>query len=594
MATDDGTPVTPEGQSKRPALNHRASDHSETNNANTTSAGPSSRAKHPKHRRVGMHGRVPSSNKGLHKQHANASKVNLARRQASPADHEPAVALAQRPAPHRRATSEVKLSRNSSSGNVAKLPAQTSLKRNRSHVEVGKRTKSSEKLKQSASGTGISQLSKPSKSQVHFDLGSDDQEEEEEDEWVDASGSNSPYLSRKGSINSSAPSSAKPGGSAASSRPQTPQEADPRPDPKSAHHPADIATSAESPERKLVQHKEYLTSRLLQRSTSGAQAVPPKMSADMAEAAAPAHASPASTEHETAPPAARSHEDGLTSRFVEGPGSGVTNEGSFFNSARGGAPPPLRADELPRRSHSVTHFSRPHEYQEASSAPEKDNSALVPRTTAKWPSAPAEASRTQQKLNLQRASSTIEPGQAVGGGGVVVGVVGANPLIGVGDAGYDGANSRDPRVGKLLERHGMEYLVVRRYQNPVARSLSRLGRLSSLEKTQRIPRSSGPGAAGSTVASRRSVELPARHLHHIRNVSIPEEPVAAAQLRRTASTRTNGGGGGGISSFEADESARISERLSGSSLVGGEEDDGIAALLRNMWDRPMDLCAITD
>ncbi|KAK5995224.1 hypothetical protein PT974_03622 [Cladobotryum mycophilum] len=550
--------ATTEGQSKRPSLNHRASDHSDTNNNNNnnnTSAAPQQRQKHQKQRRVGgLHGRVPSNNKGLHKQHANSSKVNLNRRQASPTEAENQIP--QRPAPpHRRATSEVKLTHNSSSSNVPKAPSQSNLKRNRSHVEVSKRNRSSEKLNRTSSGTGIN---KANKNQVHFDLGSDDQE----DEWVDASGSNSPYLSRKGSINSSTQSSVKPAESAASSRPQTPSE------------PAQLESS--SSERSTAQHKEYLTSRLLQRSASSTQVAPPKMSTDIVQAVS-THVSPVSTEHDTSPPAG-SHEDGLTSRFVEVPGSGITSEGSFYNPARGGS---HRSEILPRRPHSVINFSQSHEYSDMPPplprAVDDEITVLVP-TAAKRTSVPAETSRTQQKLNLQRASSTIEPGQSVTG---VVGVVGASPLIGVGDAGHDGGNSRDPRVGKLLERHGMEYLVVRRHQNPIARSLNRLGRLPSVERIKRIPRTN----TGSTTNSRRSVDLPVRH---IRNTSGPDGR-GAVTPKRAASIRTNGVG----SSFEGDDMHRLSERLSGSSLVG-EEEDGTAALLRNLWEKPMDLSASTD
>ncbi|KAM0265677.1 hypothetical protein ACHAQJ_000111 [Trichoderma viride] len=565
--------ATTGGQSKRPPLNHQASDHSDANTV-TSSGHPHPRPKHQKQRHVGrLHGRVPSSTKALHKPHNSSSRINLAKKQGSPTDLE--LQFAQRPVPHRRATSEVKLPQPDSAATIPKSLSQSNLKRNRSHVEIHKRTKSADKLKRSSSGTGIH---KATKSQVHFDLGSEDQE----DEWVDASGSNSPYLSRKGSLNSSTHSSFPPGGSAANSRPQTPSASAAASAVASARAHAEAlaeATAAQpeassSPPRKAAERKDYPTSRLLQRVSS--HGAPPQMSTEMAKAT-PTHLSPASTSHEPSPPT-ESQEDGLISRFVEVPSSGLTSEGSFYNPVRGGGS--HRSEDIPRRPHSMANLSRSHEYPSESVLPiESENSVLVPKPARRTAAPPAITSRTQQKLNLQRASSSLEPGQAVPGVG---GVVGAGPLIGIGDPGHDGGNSRDPRVGKLLERTGMEYLVVRRHQNPVVRSLNRLSQLPGLEKTKRIPRTN----TGSTTASKRSSDLTVRH---IRNVSMPEGRQAPS-IRRTASVKTNGAG----SSFEGDDMNRLSERLSGSSLVGGEEEDGMTALLRNLWEKPMDLSASTD
>ena len=481
---------------------------------------------------------------------AAANKVN--RRPPSPSDPE----SPQRPA-HRRAISEVRLPSRSSATNLPKSASHSSLKRNRSHVEVTKRNRSSDKLKRTSSGTGINST-KTTKGQVHFDLGNDDPE----DEWVDASGSNSPYLSRKGSLNSSGQSSLRPGGVVGNPQPDTPRE------------PSQHRVSG-SPDRERSSRQEYLTSRLLQRTPS--HGAPPKMTADVAQAA-PAHLSPSpdSTDHNVSPPSAPS-QDELTSRFVDAPGSGLTSEGSFFHPPRGGL---SRSHDAARRPNSLANFAETQDVAETDAVPtvENDDSALVPRRARRTAAPPAETSRVQQKLNLQRASSVLEPSKAVAGVG---GVVGASPLIGVGGPGFDGGNSRDPRVGRLLERTGMEYLVVRRYQNPVARSLNRLGRLPGMDKTRRIPRSNAPSMNGS-----RSTELPVRHM---RNVSMPN-PRQTTAPRRSASVRTTGAG----SSFEGDDMSRLNERLSGTSLVGVEEEDGTTALLRNLWEKSMDLSASTD
>lgn len=563
------------GQSKRPPLNHRDSDsHSDTTNTSGAPSHPHRTKHHQKQHHVGhagrLHARVPSS-KAVHKQHGNAhphphahtSKLNRrpASRPTSPTEFDQ---VAQRPPPHRRATSEVKLSRQSFPANLPKSLSHTSLKRNRSHVEVGKRTRSSDKLKRSSSGTGIHrQPAKPSKIQVHFDLGSDDPE----DEWVDASGSNSPYLSRKGSLNSSAQSSLRQGPSAENSRPVTPSTTSKSREP-----------DRPSPDRKTSHHKEYLTSRLLQRTPS--HGAPPQMTVDLANAAPAQLSRSVSSTGRNVTPSAGSNQDELVSRFVDAASSGLASQGSFYHPAHATGRGP---NDVPRRPDSMTHIDLAPKNDDAEPVPvpvpsaEIDNSALVPKAGRRTVGPSAETSRTQQKLNLQRASSVLEPGQALTG---AVGVVGASPLIGVGGPGYDGGNSRDPRIGKLLERTGMEYLVVRRYQNPVARSLNRLSRLPGMEKKRRIPRT----AAGS-LNGKRTVDVNARHT---RNVSMPDPRQTA--LKSGASIRTNGAG----SSFDGDDVAKLNERLSGASLVAAEEEDGTNALLRNLWDKSMDLSASTD
>lgn len=539
---DDSASASWESQSNLPAQTDTSAPHHRQKQHNH----------HQKHHHVGrMHARVPST-KVLHKSHQNApggARVN--RRGTSPSERE----NPQRPSAHRRATSDGRFSRDSSSGPLLKSSSQTNLKRNRSHVEVAKRNRSTDKLKRTSSGTGINRAHhKSSKSQVHFDLGLDD---EEDDEWVDASGSNSPYLSRKGSLNSSAQSSLRPGSAAANAAALT-------------SHPTQtpVETSASSSttpeERERVQHKEYLTSRVLRRTPS--HGAPPQMTADIAQADLPRH-SPESTDREGSP--LKNGSAGLTSRFVEEPSSGLTSEGSFYHR-----PSELsRSNEAePRRVQSMSTFPKNHELSNGT-----DESVLVPQPARRTPGPSAQTSRTQQKLNLQRASSVIEPTQPVPS---ATGTGGASPWIGVGGPGYDGGTSRDPRVGKLLEKTGMEYLVVRRYQNPVARSLNRLGRLPGLEKNKRIPRPSSVMSNG-----KRTPEPVSRHA---RNVSMPD-PRQTAPMRRVASLRSNGAGSG----YEDDDVSRLSERLSGSSLVGDEEDE-TASMLRNMWERSLELSASAD
>ncbi|KAH7175680.1 hypothetical protein EDB81DRAFT_16597 [Dactylonectria macrodidyma] len=576
----DADSASSSGQSKRPPLNHQESDsHSDTSGLQHQQPHHRQHHRHQRHHPVGR----------LHTARAPAAKTapkqpKLSRRHTSPPDSEahkerttPSTAGASASS-HRRASSDLKLSsRESSSTNLTKSPSHTKLKRNRSHVEVAKRSKSSDKLKRAASTTIVYQArAANNKNQVHFDLGTDGQD----DEWVDASGSNSPYLSRKGSLNSSAHSSLPQGASAAGSRPVTPSERatsnlhdelDDQPDEDEPNKPQQPQMS--SPERQRAHHKEYLTSRLLQRTPS--HGAPPQMTADLAQVA-PRQFTPASVDDRDSTTLLGSTQDELTSRFVEVAGSGLTSEGSFYRPPRGDFSRYDNSLRKPQSIKSVTSLAAGRDALEAAlTSDEGDDSALAPKNSRRTAAPPAQTSRTQQKLDLQRASSVIEPGQAVSGVG---GVVGANSGMGVGRPGYDGGSSRDPRVSKLLERTGLEYLVVRKYQNSVSRSLDRLSQLPSMEKSQRIPRTNTAATNG-----KRSGDLTMRHT---RNVSMPDarRPITP---RRTNSTRTNGV----ASSFDGEDETRLNERLSGSSLVGGSEEDGTAAVLRNLWDKSMELSA---
>ncbi|TDZ25163.1 hypothetical protein Cob_v001971 [Colletotrichum orbiculare MAFF 240422] len=243
-------------QSKRPSLHHQESD-----STNSDQAGREhhhqQRTKPQKHL-VGagrLHARVPSS-KALHKHHGStASKLNH-RRIASPSPERKPTSITG----HRRVQSEAKLSRDNSSTNLSKNASSASLRRNKSHGEVNKKSKSADKLKRTNSNPAVNKV-KPQKSQVHFDLGNDGQE----DEWVDASASASPYLSRRGSLASAQSSAKHDDSSANNSRTETPTV---QPSPP----------AAATPDRETLQHKAYLTSRLLQRTPS--HGAPPKMTAD--------------------------------------------------------------------------------------------------------------------------------------------------------------------------------------------------------------------------------------------------------------------------------------------------------------------------
>ncbi|KAH9886553.1 hypothetical protein F4778DRAFT_786654 [Xylariomycetidae sp. FL2044] len=550
-------------QPKRPGYNRQDSDYQ--------AGDPSSHQHHRNKKHVvggggRLHSRVPSS-KALHRYHNQSSttKLNQPRPPSQSPERPPMLSHT-----HRRATSDLKLPRDSSASNLLARNSDAShLRRNRSHGEVAaKRSKSGTNIKRSSSHKDVQKLKGP-KSQVHFDLGNDGQE----DEWVDASASASPYMSRRASIVSS-------GQSSAAKAPTADNHTSPSQTPTAQ---PDTDEQESSPDRKVAKHNNYITSRLLQRTPS--HGAPPQMSTETASVP-PRSTSPASLASQRPPslygtpktgPIVGSGQEELTSRFVNG--SGPSGEaGSFFTPTR---TPNRRSEAAVRRPQSTGNLTQE---QPDSMSDEEDDSALAPRTRRTvYKVPPAEKSRTQQKLNLQRASSTMEPTQSGG----AVGVVGQGLLVG--GSGYE---NRDPRIGKLLERTGMEYLVVRRYQNPIARSLARISLLPGVDKRLRIPRQQQNGAMNGAAHGKKPSDLGgasrlglSQSLVDVAAKSRPTTP------RRTTSIRTNGAN----SSYDADEERiRDRERMSGSSYVDGDDDDGVAALLRNLWDKNMDLGASQD
>ena len=168
---------------------------------------------------------------------------------------------------------------------------------------------------------------------------------------------------------------------------------------------------------------------------------------------------------------------------------------------------------------------------------------------------PPQQSRTQQKLWLQRASSNIEPqqlqmapsaalnGLGLHGGSVFPLTSSTSSLVG---------DSRDPRIRLQLERTGLEYLVVRRHQDPVGKALKRLEQL--------------PGTAGK--------RIPAG--------SPRKKGDSGSGLSHSLKERR--GGKSARSSFDGEESAR--ERTA--------EEEGAGAILRALWEKSFDLSASAD
>lgn len=505
---------------------------------------------------------------------------------------------------------------------LAREASATNLKRNRSHHDVARRNKSFDRLRALTSankprtGKRYTAVNQP---RVQFELGigrddededGDDDNEVDDDEWVDdnTGGASTPNVNTPRDQPSPRPpkSPLAPATAAARNRDSTGG---------TSTEPADPAMS--SADREIALHKEYLTSRLLKRAPS--HGAPPQISSAIASVPlSQSQSSPPGTmsQDSTAPATpltnttvvnTPANDDGLTSRFITRPGSHLHREGSFYTHEP--APDTTRSLEAkaPRRPRSMANLTTASSSKTEPSSSAENSDDMRQRSRRRRPAAPpAETSRTQQKLNLQRASSVIEPGQplsaaAVGGQGMGMGLgmplgmgmPGANSLVNIPGAAFDGGSSRDPRVGRLLERTGMEYRVVRRYQNPLVRSLNRLAHIQGADRPRQIPSRGGanglatPGVAATPPVGGLS------HARHARTASnLPPVPRNTDPSRRpvTPSRPQSARAMSSTTGFDVDEAGAIADRLSGVSLVE-QEDDRVAIALRNLWDKPLDLSA---
>ncbi|KAF4632858.1 hypothetical protein G7Y89_g5256 [Cudoniella acicularis] len=403
-----------------------------------------------------------------------------------------------------------KLGRNSSATNLVKKNAShVTLKRNRSSADVPKRPKSS-----SSNGQGHKRLTS-----VHFEIGDQD------DQWEEASSSASPALSR--TVSRSGQSSAKL--SANNSRP-------PSPSPPSPHK---VESPAANGARNHTADAKIITERLLQRTPSHL-ATTTKMSLATAtpkghspDSLGKAHSSTLNGNTLNNTPQIGSKED-VVSRFVGG--SGTPSENSpFLNNSRRKSQDSKHGPEEVKRAQSMGNLTR-HD----SSAREDEDDEEKPTQMA--------------------------PGVAINGLTGLHGGFGGTSLVG---AGYDG---KDPRIKLQLERTGLEYLVVRRHQDPIGLALKRLNQLPGAEKYRRIPPQNS-----------RKAELAGSAGRYGLSQSVKES------RSRTKDGKIPTGNG----SYDGGGQSGGSQEDTGLSGVR-DEDDSVSAILRSMWDKNFDFSTSAD
>ncbi|POS83573.1 hypothetical protein EPUL_005787, partial [Erysiphe pulchra] len=174
-------------------------------------------------------------------------------------------------------------------------------------------------------------------------------------------------------------------------------------------------------------------------------------------------------------------------------------------------------------------------------------------------------SRTQQKQWLQRASSIIEPNQLDTQCGSEVGLF-------VGST-YEGPTLR---VKSMLARTGTEYLVIRRYHDPVDDALKRIAQIPGMNRNRRIP-----------TKPKTSIDA---------TVSSSGSRYGLSQSLRSYATVRNSTSSGSISRGNKDLSGPChyinegdQKYLDTSNRPSNTESEEIMLLLRKLWDKSPDL-----
>ncbi|KXJ89747.1 hypothetical protein Micbo1qcDRAFT_165094 [Microdochium bolleyi] len=178
---------------------------------------------------------------------------------------------------------------------------------------------------------------------------------------------------------------------------------------------------------------------------------------------------------------------------------------------------------------------------------------------------------------------------------------------------HEGGGGKDLRISRQLERTGMEYLVVRRYQNPIARSITRLSHLPGANKTQqiRLPKSNGaPNGAGHAKKPSYGLSQSLTTDSQQQQQQQKSRPVtpggataasAASGRQRPTSIRTNGGANANFGNNHGNGNGTGTSNNNNNNdddnddgAAGVHDDGGLAAILRNLWDKNMDLSASQD
>lgn len=470
----------------------------------------------------------------------------------------------------KRNTSHTALRKNLSSGHLPRHGSGKNLaKHGRADAPRMKRT-SSDKGKAHRRSRSRSPPAKAAQPTVRFDIGDEENDVDDvEDGWTeDGSTSQSPETTRTNTRANSMIGDSQHGldGSQESRPPHRREPSDPvvrfaptspSPPQSAQRHSLSDSLIAEQDHAKDAQqingHGSYIsaavrppdadaiTSRLLQRVPSHGAA--PQTS--MVSASVHAHAdNPRILSHSQGSTLGSAETPGkdLVSRFINGPGSSEATPSSSF------LPQKQRTPELDnenkRDSETLKLIKRnkstpnmPHPLSAAASATSHRRSASGEAVPSSTPTDPElNPSRTQQKLWLQRASSTIEPQKMIPS---VLPRTAGPPLLTPGVTySVDSAGRLDPRLQRQFDQVQLEYKAIRRYRNPLAEAIRKLGQCNGVRKDYLTAGATLSGATSATAVSLRASE---NHRDGMRTpASGLQSGVHSSRASITGSTRNSG------------------------------------------------------
>lgn len=479
-------------------------------------------------------------------------------------------------APHiKRNSSHVSLPRTGSKVSVKKNSSAVSLKRNGSTKRLGKSIDQDPGTQESGLQSRKADQGRKSVS-VKFSVGSEGQDEE----WTEDSNSQSPETTRQSSIaqtqdqqiqqEPSAPNPDTPPDISPSFLgqllPQSPSQNIPRPSDRS------------SSQRSRVLDADAITSRLLQRHPP--HMVPPKISSVAATATPTGSHSPRSygySQGSTLNGTPGMPHDGV-SRFISGGGSsgGTSGENSHVPAkVLSTSSPPNGSLDTSKRAKSASNIASGAQAADGDEDEDEDEEPrpLAPRSrqhSGHGPFTTSHSSRTQQKLNLQRASSNMEPPQPY--------VPPPSLTQGVNGTSISGPNvqiSEATRLAKQYEQACLEYAVVRRYRNPLGEAVGRLDQIPGVKemKDKRIqikkPKPRTPERASLGRDGKMGLSQSLRDERRVKSNGRVE-----SRVRFEIGSKDDNGIGGHSDSNDDDED--------------GGGGDGVEHLVRRIWESRVD------
>ncbi|KAI9871457.1 MAG: hypothetical protein M1830_002890 [Pleopsidium flavum] len=405
---------------------------------------------------------------------------------------------------------------------------------------------------------------------VKFSIGSEGQDED----WTEDSTSHSPETTRQSSVAQTQgeqpeeqSSVNKPQDTSqlflAQSPPQSPPQLIPRPAGRSPSN------------RSRVLDPDAITSRLLQRHPP--HMVPPKVSSVSATATPTGSHSPRSFSHSqgsTLNGTPGMPHDGV-SRFISGGGSsgGTSGENSHITTkVFPTSSPPNGSLDTSKRAKSTGHIVFKGQAAEDEDEDDYDEPRpLAPRSRQHSTHSAfntSQSSRTQQKLNLQRASSNMDPPQPH--------VPPPSLTQGLNGTSLSGQNSQIPeatRLAKQYEQACLEYAVVRRYRNPLGEALGRLEHVPGVKEMRE-----------------RRIRMERPKSRTGERISAGDGRMGLSQSLRDERRLKGNGKGEGRVRFEIgskDDSA-IGGHDDSNDDDDGDGDDGVDQLVRRIWESRID------